>query len=154
MPHLNTPPQIYVTVWEDLHNTAQMFTQRKKALLLFSLLFCCHCHQVVETLCYGKGSNISVTRLRYSANHNTLVSWPIRAHRTFQNNELCKNRHVSERRGREEQQYCCQSSVVCVMCSRLMCPYLVCFLSSSSVIMSLSMFQPCLCDYVLITLCI
>ncbi len=40
------------------------------------------------------------------------------------------------------------------MCSRLLCPYLVCFLSSSSVIMSLSMFQPCLCDYVLITLCI
>ncbi len=30
----------------------------------------------------------------------------------------------------------CQSSVVCVMCSRLLCPYLVCFLSSSSVIMS------------------
>ncbi len=31
----------------------------------------------------------------------------------------------------------CQSSVVCVMCSRLLCPYLVCFLSSSDVIMSL-----------------
>ncbi len=30
-PHSNTPPQIYVTVLEDLHNTAQMFTQRKKA---------------------------------------------------------------------------------------------------------------------------
>ncbi len=30
----------------------------------------------------------------------------------------------------------CQGSVVCVMCSRLMCPYLVCFLSSLSVIMS------------------
>ncbi len=30
----------------------------------------------------------------------------------------------------------CQGSVVCVMCSRLMCPYLVCFLSSSDVIMS------------------
>ncbi len=29
----------------------------------------------------------------------------------------------------------CQGSVVCVMCSRLMCPYLVCFLSSLSVIM-------------------
>ncbi len=34
---------------------------------------------------------------------------------------------------------CCQSSVVCVMCSRLLCPYLVCFLSSLSVIMSLSL---------------
>ncbi len=32
----------------------------------------------------------------------------------------------------------CQSSVVCVcvMCSRLMFPYLVCFLSSSDVIIS------------------
>ncbi len=30
----------------------------------------------------------------------------------------------------------CQGSVVCVMCSRLLCPYLVCFLSSLSVIMS------------------
>ncbi len=30
----------------------------------------------------------------------------------------------------------CQGSVVCVMYSRLMCPYLVCFLSSLSVIMS------------------
>uniref|UniRef100_A0A8C1LBV3 non-specific serine/threonine protein kinase n=1 Tax=Cyprinus carpio TaxID=7962 RepID=A0A8C1LBV3_CYPCA len=27
----NTPPHIYVTVWENLHNAAQMFTQRKKA---------------------------------------------------------------------------------------------------------------------------
>ncbi len=31
----------------------------------------------------------------------------------------------------------CQSSVVCVLCSRLMFPYLVCFLSSLSVIISL-----------------
>ncbi len=30
----------------------------------------------------------------------------------------------------------CQSSVVCIMCSRLMCPYLVCFLSLFHVIMS------------------
>ncbi len=30
-------PLVYVTVWEDLHNTAQMFTQRKKAELFFSL---------------------------------------------------------------------------------------------------------------------
>ncbi len=30
----------------------------------------------------------------------------------------------------------CQGSVVCVMCSRLMCPYLVCFLSLFHVIMS------------------
>ncbi len=28
----------------------------------------------------------------------------------------------------------CQGSVLCVMCSRLLCPYLVCFLSSSDVI--------------------
>ncbi len=35
--HLNTPPHVYVTVWEDLQNTAQMYTQRKKAELLFSL---------------------------------------------------------------------------------------------------------------------
>ncbi len=30
----------------------------------------------------------------------------------------------------------CQGSVVCVMCSRLLCPYLVCFLSLFHVIMS------------------
>ncbi len=30
-------PHVYVTVWEDLHNTAQTFMQRKKALFLFSL---------------------------------------------------------------------------------------------------------------------
>ncbi len=30
----------------------------------------------------------------------------------------------------------CQSSVVCVMCSRLLCPYLVCLLSLFHVIMS------------------
>ncbi len=30
----------------------------------------------------------------------------------------------------------CQGSVVCVMCSRLMCPYLVCFLSLFNVILS------------------
>ncbi len=30
----------------------------------------------------------------------------------------------------------CQSSVVCVMCSRLLCPYMVCFLSLFNVIFS------------------
>ncbi len=52
---------------------------------------------------YGKGRNISITRLRYSVNHNALDSWPIRAHLASQNDELCKNRHVSERRSIEEQ---------------------------------------------------
>ncbi len=53
---------------------------------------------------HGKGRNISVTRLRYSANHNALDSWPIRAHLASQNDERCKNLRVSERRGIEEQQ--------------------------------------------------
>ncbi len=53
---------------------------------------------------YGEGRNISITRLRYSANHNALDSWPIRAHLASQNDELCKNQHVSERRSTEEQQ--------------------------------------------------
>ncbi len=35
--HLNTPPHVYVTVWEDSQNTTQMYTQWKKAELLFSL---------------------------------------------------------------------------------------------------------------------
>ncbi len=48
---------------------------------------------------HGKGRNISVSRLRYSANHNALDSWPIRVRLASQNVELCKNRHVSERRG-------------------------------------------------------
>ncbi len=52
---------------------------------------------------YGKGCNISVTRLKNSANHNALDSWPIRAHSTFQNDELCKNLLVSERWGRKVQ---------------------------------------------------
>ncbi len=30
-PHLNMPPCVYVTVWDDLHNTAQMYRQRKRA---------------------------------------------------------------------------------------------------------------------------
>ncbi len=51
---------------------------------------------------HGKGYNMSVTRLIYSANHNALDSWPIRAHFASQNNELCKkNLCVSERRGIE-----------------------------------------------------
>ncbi len=53
---------------------------------------------------YGEGRNISVSRLRYSANHNALDSWPIRARLASQNDELCKNRRVSERRSIEEQQ--------------------------------------------------
>ncbi len=53
---------------------------------------------------YGKGRNISVSRLRYSANHNALDSWPIRARLASQNDELCKNQCISERRGIEEQQ--------------------------------------------------
>ncbi len=68
----------------------KLFVQRKdsfKKEILFSLQYCRrHCH-VVEILCvskYGKGRNISVTCLRYSANHNALDSWPIRANRTFQ----------------------------------------------------------------------
>ncbi len=32
---------------------------------------------------HGKGRNIYVTLLRYSANHNTMDSWPIRAHLYF-----------------------------------------------------------------------
>ncbi len=45
---------------------------------------------------YGKVRNISVTRLRYLANHNALDSWPIRAHLVFQKDELCKNQRISE----------------------------------------------------------
>ncbi len=40
---------------------------------------------------HGKGRDISVTRLRYSTNHNTLDSWSISVHLAFWNNELCKN---------------------------------------------------------------
>ncbi len=55
---------------------------------------------------YGKGRNISVSRLRFSANHNALDSWPIRARLASQNDELCKNVRVSERRSIEKQQLC------------------------------------------------
>ncbi len=53
---------------------------------------------------YSEGRNISVSRLRYSANHNAPDSWPIRARLASQNDELCKNQRISERRGIEEQQ--------------------------------------------------
>ncbi len=46
-----------------------------------------------------------VTGLRYSANHNAPDSWPIRARLTSQNDELCKNRHVSGRRSNNNVQY-------------------------------------------------
>ncbi len=39
---------------------------------------------------YGKGHNISISRLKYSANHNALDSWPIRACLASQNNEFGK----------------------------------------------------------------
>ncbi len=54
---------------------------------------------------HGKGHNSSVTRLRYSANHNALDSWPIRPCLASQNDELCKNRRVSERRSNNNVQY-------------------------------------------------
>ncbi len=53
---------------------------------------------------HGKWRNISVTSLSYSANHNALDSWPIRAHLAFQNDELYKILRISERRSIEEQQ--------------------------------------------------
>ncbi len=52
---------------------------------------------------YDKGRNILVSRLRYSANHNALDSWPNRAHLASLNDELCKIWRVPERRGIEEQ---------------------------------------------------
>jgi len=51
------PPHVYVTVWEDLHNTIQMFTQKKKkegitlilaVVLLLPLLSCRG-----DTVCFG-----------------------------------------------------------------------------------------------------
>ncbi len=40
---------MYSTVLDDLQNTVQMFMQRKKAYILFSLQYCCrHCHHVVD----------------------------------------------------------------------------------------------------------
>ncbi len=53
---------------------------------------------------YSEGRNISISRLRYTAIQNALDSWPIRARLASQNDELCKNRHVSERQSIEEQQ--------------------------------------------------
>ncbi len=71
----------------------------------------------------GKGRNISVSRLRYSANHNALDNCPIRKRLASQNDELCKNRLVSERRSIEGQQWCrwCMApSIVPLM--RCSCP--------------------------------
>ncbi len=45
---------------------------------------------------YREGRNISITYLRYSANHNALDIWPIRARLASQNDEIYKNRHISE----------------------------------------------------------
>ncbi len=46
-----------------------------------------------------EGRNISVSRLRYSANHNALDSWPIRAHLASQNDEIFKNQRVFRKAG-------------------------------------------------------
>ncbi len=56
--------------------------------LLWVLLFLCHRAGTRHHKQCGKGRNISVTRLRYSANHNELDSWPIRARLASQNDEL------------------------------------------------------------------
>ncbi len=69
---------------------------------MYFIVFVSSCWDMASQ--YGKGRNIFVTRFRYSANHNPLDSWPIRAHPAFQNDELCKNRRVSERWSIEEQQ--------------------------------------------------
>ncbi len=50
----------------------------------------------------------------------------------FMSFEFCDNM----RSMRYRLHYICQGSVVCVIGSCLLCPYLVCFLSSSDVIMS------------------
>ncbi len=47
-----------------------------------------------------RGRKISITRLRFLTNQNALDSWPIRAHLAFQSDELCKNRDISERLGK------------------------------------------------------
>ncbi len=39
---------------------------------------------------YGEGHNISISRLRYSVNHNALDSWPIKAQLASQNDEFWK----------------------------------------------------------------
>ncbi len=52
----------------------------------------------------GEGRNIYVSLLRYLDNHNALDSWPIGGRLVSQNDEICKNCRVSERRGIEEQQ--------------------------------------------------
>ncbi len=54
---------------------------------------------------YGKGSNISVSRLRYLANHNVLDSWPIRANLASQNDDIFLNLRISERRSNNNVQY-------------------------------------------------
>ncbi len=44
-PHSNKPPKIDVTVLDDLHNTTQMFTRRKKATFILAVVLlswrCC-----------------------------------------------------------------------------------------------------------------
>ncbi len=47
-------------------------------------------HRRAGTRHHNTGRNISVSHLRYSANHNALDSWPIRARFASQNDELCK----------------------------------------------------------------
>ncbi len=65
------------------------------SFLMGFIIFVSSCRDTASQ--YDEGRNISVSCLRYSANHNTLNSWPIRAHLASQNDEFCKNRHISER---------------------------------------------------------
>ncbi len=71
--------------------------------LLWVLLFLC-CLARIRHHNTVRGRTISISRLRYSANHNALDNWPIRARLTSQIDELCRNCRISERRGIEEQQ--------------------------------------------------
>ncbi len=61
---------------------------------------------------YGKGRNISISRLRYSANHNTLDSWPIRARLASQNDELCKNLRVCGSLGKGAEKESCYEILI------------------------------------------
>ncbi len=49
MPNLNTSPHIYITVWEDLHYTAQMYNANAKKGVTFILAVFLPLRHVVET---------------------------------------------------------------------------------------------------------
>ncbi len=82
-PHLNMPHISMSLCWKICITLPKCLYKERR----------CNCSIVTTAAMLWR---FSITRLRNSANHNALDSWPMGAHCAFQNNGLCKNRCDNE----------------------------------------------------------